>query len=209
MWAIVRDIADRKRAERALKQAHDELERRVEQRTADLVKANEQLIVFRQFVEASMQGFAMAKLNGEITYVNPTIGRLLADGRSEDIIGKHVSTIYSEDYMQKREKEILPALLREGHWEGEVAIAHPGGSVLTLQDSFLVRDEQGSPVYVATVLTDITERKRAEEVVRQSEEKYRRLLEACPDAVVMTDFNGRILFASQQVCSLGGLSDPQ
>ena len=64
----------------------------------------------------------MVTLNGEMTYVNPAISRLLADGRSEDVIGKHVSTYYSEEYMHQREQEMLPSLLREGHWEGEVAI---------------------------------------------------------------------------------------
>jgi PAS domain S-box-containing protein len=52
-----------------------------------------------------------------------------------------------------------------------------------------------------------TERKRAEDTLRQSEEKHRGLLDACPDAIVMSDLNGRILFASRPTWGLLALAD--
>ena len=48
---------------------------------------------------------------------------------------------------------------------------------------------------------------KSNEALRLSEEEYRMLIEACPDAVVMTDLNGRILFASRQTWELVGPSD--
>jgi PAS domain S-box-containing protein len=109
--------------------AYDELERRVEERTAELVRVNEELTIFRRFVESSRQGFGMSRLNGEVTYVNPAISRVIADGRPEDVIGKHISAFHSKEYMHRREVEILPSVVREGHWQGEVAISHRGGKV--------------------------------------------------------------------------------
>ncbi len=55
---------------------------------------------------------------------------------------------------------------------------------------------------------DITERRKAEEATRQSEAKYRALVESCPDAVAMTDLQGRVVFASERAAEQHGFQDP-
>ncbi len=201
------DRTERKQTEDALRTARDELERRVEERTAALIKANEELAVFGKFLEASNQGFSIAKLDGEITYVNPPMSRLLSVGKPEDMIGRHISHYGPKGYPKTRETEIVPKVLQEGHWQGEMLVPRGHGIVSFQQNSFLVRDDRGNPAYLATVMTDITERKAAEEALRQSEERYRGLLEACPDAVIMADFQGKALFASRQTWRLLGLDE--
>ncbi|MGE5843522.1 MAG: PAS domain-containing protein, partial [Syntrophaceae bacterium] len=59
--------------------------------------------------------------------------------------------------------------------------------------SYPVRDEKGSLSGVVEIVTDITERRRAEEALRQSEQKYRELFENANDMIFLLDFKGKIL----------------
>jgi PAS domain S-box-containing protein len=57
---------------------------------------------------------------------------------------------------------------------------------------------------ILTVMTDITARKEAEESLRQSEERYRSLVETSPDAITLTDLTGKLIMANSQAALLYG-----
>jgi len=89
--------SERKRAEAALQKDHDELERRVQQRTAELATANEELEIFRMFAEDSNEGFGMSDFDGRIVYVNPMMCKLFGEEKPEDVIGQHLSEYYQQE----------------------------------------------------------------------------------------------------------------
>ena len=75
--------------------------------------------------------------------------------------------------------------------------------------SYPVRDEKGSLTGVVEIVTDITERRRAEEALRQSEQKYRELFENANDIIFILDFDGKILSCNAAVSKTYGYEPEQ
>ncbi len=199
------DIDDQKRAEEALQKAHDELEQKVKKRTAELSAANEQLRIFQQFAKASGQGFSMADLGGHLLYLNPALCRMLGEDKPQDRIGQHVSIYYPEEVNRSRETDRFPALMRDGYWQGELPMLSLQGKLIpTSHNTFLIRDESGKPIRIGVVITNISERKRAEEALQASEAKYKTLVETSPDTVVLADLQGTLTFVSHGILELHG-----
>ncbi|MCX5848027.1 MAG: PAS domain S-box protein [Deltaproteobacteria bacterium] len=141
------DITERKRAE--------------EERFSTLAR-------FSGFADASQYGMGMADLDGRITFVNDTLTHLLGEKTAEDCLGKHFPTAYYKPSMTKKlQEEIMPTLMDVGHWSGELELQTADGrSVPTEENYFVVRDKQGRICNIADILTDITERKRAEALLQ-------------------------------------------
>ena len=192
--------AQPKRAQKSLQQAHDELEQRIAERTAELSAANEQLRIFQQFAEASGQGFSMADLSGHLLYMNPALCRMLGEDDPQGRLGQHISIYYPEEVNRTRDAERFSVLLREGYWQGELTmLSCQGKRIPTWHNTFVMRDGNGKPLRMAVVITDIRERKRAQEALQTSEQKYRTLVETSPDGVIMADLNGHVTYASRPV----------
>ena len=156
-------------------------------------RAEAQIAVFRQFAESSGQGLAMATLEGNVTYVNPTLCRILGESSPQDVIGKPLLAYYPEELRHRLQNEILPAVMTRGQWTGELALRSVQGRLTpTIENIFLIRDSDGAPLCLADVMTDITERKRAEDALATSQLRIRALFETIPTALFTVDTSGII-----------------
>ncbi|MBM9514889.1 PAS domain-containing protein [Desulfogranum marinum] len=104
----------------------------------------------------------------------------------------------------------LAQLLNNGTAEHEYRIVTPGGIVKWIHDkSKIIYDESNNPVRVDGIVTDITNRKCAEEELQRSEELWRITLSNVTDTVILTDAQGRITFVCPNVHFIFGYSDSE
>lgn len=88
----------------------------------------------------------------------------------------------------------------------EMIRTHPLGERLYHTQKIPILDETGKPKYLLGISEDITERKRAEEALRESEEKYRTIIEQMEDGYFEVDLTGRFTFVNDAECKILGYS---
>ena len=92
-------------------------------------------------------------------------------------------------------------LLELGRVSQEYRIVRPDGQVRWLQDHVnVVYDEDGTPLRIGGIATDVTEHKAAELALSDSEATYHSLVESLPLSLIRKDLDGRVLFANQRAC---------
>lgn len=178
---ISRNISKRKSAEEKLRQAHDDLERLVKERTAELEQTNEQL---RKSGERYALATSAAKVGvwdwniktGDF-YLDPNIKAIL--GYSDDEIPNDIEIwvkyVHPED--SKAVMEAAQACLdgKTSEYIFEHRMLHKDDSIRwILVRGKAIRDESGNAVRFIGTDADITERKQTEEALRESEEKIAR-----------------------------------
>ena len=134
-------------------------------------QAEEQALIFRRFAEASGQGLGMATLQGQILYMNQTLCRMLDEDNLEDVYKKGFPEYYPPEFRERLLNEVLPKVMSGGQWVGELAlVSTKGKQTPTIENFFLIRDEEGRPLRLADVVTDITERKQMEDDLRKAKD---------------------------------------
>lgn len=113
----------------------------------------------------------------------------------EEILGRHVSVFYpAEELVGGRPDDELEAALALGHVQDEgYRLRSDGSRFWASVSTTLLRDESGRPCGFAQVTRDLSERRRVEEELRQSEERFRMLVDGVQDhAIYMLDARGVI-----------------
>jgi len=140
-------------------------------------QTEDQLSIFRKFAENSAQALGMGDIEGNITYANPTLARILGFDRPEDALGTNVRQYYTPEDLPKLEKEVLPTAIEKGYMTIEMSLVSIDGKLTpTIQSVFIIRDESGTPIHFANVITDITDRKLAEEELEKHRDRLEELV---------------------------------
>lgn len=176
--------AGKSRAASLLRRARNELETKIQERTADLRQSNERLqaeIVERERAQELLREQAhlldlthdtifARDLNDIITYWNRGAEELYGWKKEEAL--NQVSHQLLQPIYPDQMAEITDELFRRERWEGEIIYKKRDGTPVTVASRWtLQRDEQGRPVATLETNNDITERKQAEEKLRRAQDE--------------------------------------
>ncbi len=191
-----RSRADQARSEAAREAAQQQMAamKRVEQALQDSEKK------YRELVEHANSIILRWSSEGVITFLND-FGLRFFGYTAEDIFGRHVmGTIVPESESSGRDlKQLMKQICSDpAGFEQSVNenVRRNGERVWISWTNRVVLDSRGEVLEILSVGTDITERKRASEALRQSEEQFRLIMENLADLVAVLDLNGRRLYNS-------------
>jgi len=184
--SVARDITERKATEEALRESEER---------------------YKALVETSHSGIVVVGEGYKLSYINQTMCELL--GRSEEeLIGRDFREFLDEEsrelvadrYRRRQRGEVVPA-------KYEFNVLRKSGEKRRIESrSTVITDSKGKK-FTISHLMDITERKRVEESLRASEERYRSLVESSNDAIVQLNNEGKIVSFNKAFINLFGYSE--
>ena len=145
---------------------------------------------YRNLFENAAEGVYTTTASGEFRAVNPALAKMLGYSGPKHMLeaGKVVaSTFYVDPNRRQEFFRLLGSQDSLTGFESEVKCAD--GALMWISENVrAIRDPEGKILYLEGFVSDITDRKRAEAVIRASEERYRVLFEHSPVAIIEYDY---------------------
>jgi PAS domain S-box-containing protein len=172
-----------------------------QRRSEEALRASEAR--YRALVESSPDGIGIHQ-DGRVVFVNPAGARLLGAQSPDELVGKSVMDLLHPDY-----REVVRERIQRSLATGQPApplmekFIRLDGTVIDVEVTAVPIMWEGRPA-MQVVFRDITERKRMEEELKASEERYRDLFENANDGIYILDRAGRIVSFNRKAEELTG-----
>ena len=143
-------------------------------------------------VNSLKSAVTITDMERNIAYVNPAHKNTFGY-EPEELVGNPSGILFSINDPSGISEKIYDAIVAIG-WEGErISIRKDGEVFPSYEKISLVKDKDGNPLGVVSIIDEITERKRLEQALKESEERYRTLVETASTAIIALDENGKII----------------
>jgi len=181
-WGTEVDITDRKLAEDALRESEKK---------------------YRQLVESTNDWVWSCDINGIHIFSNQAVKSFLGY-EPHEIIGKSAFKFMHPEDRNRVQKMVQQAVNQKRGWqEDTIRWLHKDGGVRYVESrAEPILDTEGYIAGFSGIDRDVTERKRADEALRESEERYRLLVETMSDSLVVIDTDGLVTYANDRACEM-------
>ncbi len=183
---IARDIGQRLLAERKLLESEER---------------------FRQIFEHAPFGMCVSGPDGRFIQLNAAFCRMLGYSEQELFASSWVELTHPDELEPSQRR--MEQLLQDpgGFVEAEKRYIHRSGTIVWGRMRMsVVRDSRGKPQYFVVHVEDITERKRTEEALRESEERFRIIADSCPTLMWVTNAEGGNQFINRAYREFCGIT---
>jgi diguanylate cyclase (GGDEF)-like protein/PAS domain S-box-containing protein len=173
---ITREITERERMEEAIRLSEEK---------------------YQALLEDMEEGYFELDLDGTFTFANDAQCRNIGYPR-EELIGKNHRQFQDEIFAQEM-RQIFTELYRTGkpvRLLDVVIIKKDGGKIFNEVSVSLLHDNKGNPIGFKGISRNVTERRKMEEIIRQSEEKYRNILETMQESYFEVDLAGNLTYVN-------------
>ncbi len=152
-----------------------------------------------QILHQSHDLIALSDTTGKITYINNWGAALMGVGAPEQMLGKSIPHFHLPEDADYILNNAIPVAVKTGQWRGENRLKTFDGRLVDIdQTVFPIKDEKGMVTHYATIMTDISERKKTEAALSQSESYLRSLVDSQTAFNVRVDMNGNFSYCNKR-----------
>lgn len=152
-------------------------------------------LVFKlsQALAQSPNAVLIADLSGDIEYVNPAFTRLTGYG-ADEVIGKNPNLLQSGQTPLEQYQRLWETITAGREYQHEIQDRKKNGELYWALEAIApIRDSAGKPIHFLAIQQDITERKRVESALQESESQTRLIIENALDAIILMGANELII----------------
>jgi PAS domain S-box-containing protein len=175
--------------------------------TAEHRKTERDIVRLTSILDSTSDLVGIASPDGLVIYLNAAGRSVAGVGAEEDLSAFDISRMHPAWAWKILRDEGFPGAIRQGVWEGETAIVSRDGVERPVSQVIIAhRSPDGTPEYFSTIIRDISDRKRVEAALRESEKRYRNVLENLDDAYYEVDLEGNYVFFNEAMVRKTGYS---
>ncbi|MFC1558799.1 PAS domain S-box protein, partial [candidate division KSB1 bacterium] len=177
-------------------------------RRKDVEEGREKLL---KAIETTKEAISITTPDIEMIYTNDAMDELFGYETGE-LIGKHVSILFTDPLSKamKMIKQIANVVKKKSFWEGEIHSKRKDGTeFISHVEITALTDDNGKIINYISTQNDITEQKKAEEALRESEKKFREMADLLPEIVFEMDLNGVLTYVNQKSYEMSGYTEKE